>query len=89
MWVSTQDLPVGWTDEQQGGKYHLKRTEDDAHFGHNLGPHAWKRFLFPSSALLWKAQRSNGHFEILPLEQDRPRQLNPERRKAAPHVRDP
>jgi sulfhydrogenase subunit beta (sulfur reductase) len=86
--VSTEDLPVGWTDEQQGGKYHLKRREVDAHFGHNLGPHAWKRFLFPPSALLWKAQRSKGHFEILPLERDPPRQLTLSR-KAAPHVRDP
>jgi hypothetical protein len=43
--ASTEDLPVGWTDEQQGGKYHLKRREDDAYFGYNLGPHAWKKFL--------------------------------------------
>lgn len=71
--ASTEDLPVGWTDEQQGGKYHLKRREDDAYFGYNLGPHAWKKFLFPPSALLWKAQSSNGHFQILPLEQDPPR----------------
>jgi sulfhydrogenase subunit beta (sulfur reductase) len=34
--ASTLDLPVGWTDEQQGGKYHLKRREDDAYFGYGF-----------------------------------------------------
>ena len=63
---SEKDLPVGWTDEQQGGKYQLKRRSDNALFGYALGPHAWKKFLFPSSARLWQAQRGESDFQILP-----------------------
>lgn len=62
--TSEDDLPKGWTDEQQGGIYKLKRREDEALFGYNLGPHAWKKFLMPSLTRIWKAQRKNGHFEI-------------------------
>lgn len=40
---------MGWTDEQQGEKYHLRRREDDAYFGYNLGPHAWKSRRRPCS----------------------------------------
>ena len=27
------DLPVGWTDEQEAGRYRLRRRNDDALFG--------------------------------------------------------
>ena len=30
---SVKDLPAGWTDEQQGGKYQPKRRSDNAIFG--------------------------------------------------------
>ena len=70
---SVEDLPRGWTDEQEGGKYKLKHRADDALFGYTVGPHAWKKFLFPASARLWKAQRTNGNFRILPEEQNPPR----------------
>lgn len=65
---SLEDFPRGWTDEQQGGKYTLKRRGDEALFGYTLGPHAWKKYLFPANTRLWKAQRTNGHFQILPEE---------------------
>src|SRR5215831_21177632 len=59
---SVADLPIGWTDEQEGGTYRLKRRNDEARFGYNLGPQSWKRFLFPPSALLMKAQRTADGF---------------------------
>jgi len=62
---SAGDLPKGWTDEQQGGKYRLKRRVDGAVFGYAVGPHTWKKFLFPSSNVLWKARRTNGLFQII------------------------
>jgi len=70
---SLADLPQGWTDEQEGGKYRLKRRADDALFGYNVGPHAWKKFLFPAFTCLWKAQRTNGHFQILSEERKPPK----------------
>ena len=47
---SAADLPAGWTDEQDGGTYRLRRRDDEALFGHNAGPHSWKSFLFPPAA---------------------------------------
>lgn len=49
---SSADLPAGWTDEQDGGTYRLRRRGDEALFGYNVGPQSWKRHLFPPSSLL-------------------------------------
>ncbi len=39
------DLPAGWTDQQDAGRYRLERRSDQALFGYAVGPHSWKRFL--------------------------------------------
>lgn len=54
---TAQDLPIGWTDEQDPGRYRLKRRADNAYFGYNVGPHSWKQFLFPPKEKLWTAKR--------------------------------
>ncbi|HLJ98532.1 MAG TPA: 4Fe-4S dicluster domain-containing protein [Streptosporangiaceae bacterium] len=53
---SVADLPAGWTDEQEAGVYRLRRRDDLALFGYNVGPQAWKKFLFPASATLWRTE---------------------------------
>ena len=69
---SSDDLPHGWADEQDGGTYRLRRRDDDALFGYAVGPHSWKRFLFPPSELLWRARRSDDGFATeQPVEQRR------------------
>ncbi|MCI0528196.1 MAG: 4Fe-4S dicluster domain-containing protein [Nitrospira sp.] len=55
--ASTADLPVGWTDEQEGGTYRLKKRDDEALFGYVVGPHSWKKFLHPPVLRLWQAKR--------------------------------
>jgi ferredoxin len=62
--ASVDDLPAGWTDEQDGGSYRLRRRDDGALFGYAVGPHSWKRFLFPPSTLLWRANRDGDGMEI-------------------------
>jgi len=57
---SSADLPAGWTDEQDGGTYRLRRRDDDALFGYNVGPQSWKRQLFPPSSLLSRVRGDNG-----------------------------
>jgi len=47
------DLPAGWTDEQAPGHYRLTRRDDQALFGYAVGPHSWKRQLFPPRHRLW------------------------------------
>jgi sulfhydrogenase subunit beta (sulfur reductase) len=54
---SSADLPVGWTDEQDGGHYRLRRRDDEALFGYAVGPHAWKRYQLPPDQRLWSARR--------------------------------
>jgi ferredoxin len=54
---STADLPEGWTDEQEGGTYRLRRRDDGALFGFNVGPNSWKSHLFPATLRLWRSRR--------------------------------
>jgi ferredoxin len=64
--ASPADLPRGWTDEQQGGRYRLRRRDDEALFGYAVGPHSWKRFLYPPVQPLWQADRTQQGVEIVP-----------------------
>jgi len=61
---AAHDLPVGWTDEQEGGTYRLKRRNDAALFGYVVGPQSWKKFLHPPAVRLWQADRSGKTFQI-------------------------
>ncbi|MCL2430526.1 MAG: 4Fe-4S dicluster domain-containing protein, partial [Alphaproteobacteria bacterium] len=60
------DLPRGWTDEQDGGRYRVRRRGDDALFGYAVGPHSWKKFLHPPSRRLWSAERSERGVTVTP-----------------------
>jgi len=63
---SESDLPVGWTDRQEAGTYRLERRNDGALFGYNVGPHSWKKYLFPSRERLFTAHRTDASFSISP-----------------------
>ena len=63
--ASAAELPIGWTDEQDGGTYRLHRRDDAARFGYAVGPHSWKGVLFPSSLRLFRARR-DGSLELDP-----------------------
>jgi sulfhydrogenase subunit beta (sulfur reductase) len=69
------DLPIGWTDEQDGGHYRLRRRDDEALFGYNVGPHSWKRYQLPSEVRLWRARREQdgGLTELLETPREAPR----------------
>ena len=56
------DLPVGWVDEQQPGRYHLRQTREAHYFGYSVGPHSWKQFLHPPHLRLFSVERSNGNW---------------------------
>ena len=60
------DLPAGWTDRQDGGRYRLERRDDDALFGFAHGPQSWKRFLHPPVQTLWTAKKNGAGLEITP-----------------------
>jgi ferredoxin len=67
------DLPIGWTDRQEAGQYRLERRNDAALFGYNVGPHSWKKYLFPSRERLWTAVQREGTFEVQPEPVDETR----------------
>ena len=50
------DLPIGWQDEQSGGHYRLQLTGDESVFAYVVGPESWKKFLFPPTETLFKAE---------------------------------
>ncbi len=66
---TVDDLPIGWTDEQDGGKYRLKKRADAALFGYAVGPHSWKKFLQPPVLRLWRAKRDVDGFQVIPEEE--------------------
>ena len=63
------NLPVGWTDEQEAGRYRLRRrnnnNNDQALFGYVVGPQSWKKYLHPAAVRLLAAERSGQTFRIL------------------------
>jgi sulfhydrogenase subunit beta (sulfur reductase) len=63
---AASDLPEGWTDRQDGGIYRLERRKDAALFGYTVGPHSWKKFLFPPRTRLWQADRQPQGFTLRP-----------------------
>jgi ferredoxin len=64
--TKVEDLPVGWTDEQDGGTYRLKRRNDGMLFGYAVGPHSWKQYLFSSHLRLWQAERKGREITMRP-----------------------
>ncbi len=59
------DLPAGWTAEQERGRYRLKRRGDEALFGYSLPVQGLKRFLHPPDVRLTTAEGDNGAFRIV------------------------
>ena len=61
---TVKDLPAGWTDKQDGGRYSLARRSDGALFGYAVGPHSWKRFLWPPVQQLFRATREGDAVKV-------------------------
>jgi len=55
--ASAARLPAGVGQEQTNGRYRLRQRSDGALFGYTVGPHAWKKFLFPASLRLFGVTR--------------------------------
>jgi formate hydrogenlyase subunit 6/NADH:ubiquinone oxidoreductase subunit I len=62
------DLPIGWTDEQDGGHYRLRRRDDEALFGYAVGQHSWKKVLYPPRTTLIQVTKANGSLQFAQTE---------------------
>jgi ferredoxin len=56
--TSLADLPVGYQDEQSAGRYRIHGDRGDRYFSYVVGPHSWKRYLFPPHLTVARADRS-------------------------------
>ena len=70
---SVSNLPKGWMDIQEPALYRLKKREDEALFGYNVGPHSWKRFLFPPNVTLTEADRTDQGWQFSESKNDPPK----------------
>ena len=62
-------LPRGYVEVQAGGSYRLEAPTlggglSAAFFAHVVGPHTWKRYLFPPRQKLWRAIRGKKGFAV-------------------------
>jgi len=71
--TSIDDLPRGWTDVQEPGKYRLESREDQALFGYSVGPHSWKKNLFPPVSTLSVGERTEEGWQFREPEESTPR----------------
>ena len=72
--ASMQDLPRGYTSEQDAGHYRLIQTGDEEYFSLIPGPHTWKQFFFPPRSELSVFQRDAQRPNRWTVE---PRQVRP------------
>lgn len=68
--TSINQLPRGWTDEQSPGMYRLRQIGDDTWFGFVVGPHSWKKFLFPPREVLLNAEKTATGWSFVPRAGD-------------------
>jgi ferredoxin len=63
---SIEQLPIGYLDEQEGGKYRLVQTGSNQYFAHVVGPHSLKNYLFPAHTTLLESLHLKGKWQIRP-----------------------
>jgi ferredoxin len=60
-----EDLPVGWTDTQEAGTYRLVPRDDQALFGYVVGPHSFKKYLFPPRHTLFTLEKTSDGIKLV------------------------
>lgn len=71
--TNVSQLPQGWTEVQQPGQYRLQPRDDDAWFGFTVGPHSWKKYLFPPRETLVTVKPAAEGWSFIPPEATIPR----------------
>ncbi|MDD3287523.1 MAG: 4Fe-4S dicluster domain-containing protein [Alphaproteobacteria bacterium] len=69
---SPEDLPIGKSDEQEGGKYRLVDGTSGAYFEYVVGPTSWKKYLFPPRQKVLEAKREKDGFSIVESTEKEP-----------------
>jgi len=61
---SIQQLPKGYVDEQEAGRYRLVQTGEDTYFAYVVGPHSLKNYLFPPHTTVLETIRIKGKWQM-------------------------
>ena len=61
---SAEELPRGWIEEQEAGRYRLKRDPTNRYFAFTLGPQSWKKYLHPPNLCLYKTKKTDQGLEF-------------------------
>lgn len=62
--TSANQLPVGKVDEQAPASYRLGDHAEKTFFGFSVGPHSWKRYLFPPSFKIVSATKNGESIQL-------------------------
>ena len=62
--TSAEELPRGWRDHQEPGVYELEQEGGDDLFSYVVGPHSWKRYLYPPRLRLFRTTRTGKSFAV-------------------------
>jgi sulfhydrogenase subunit beta (sulfur reductase) len=71
---ASSELPAGWSDEQEAGRYRLHRSEGAALFDWTVGPSSPKCSLHPATVTLFHARRAGRDLELLDGDPPPPKQ---------------
>jgi len=63
------DLPLGWTAEQEPARYRLKQQQPQEYFAYGVPPQSWKRFLFQPQLKLFSIEKTDGKWLFKPAEE--------------------
>ncbi len=66
------ELPIGWKLEQSAGSSRLTRTHSNDYFACTVGPHSWKRYLFPPRCDLLTAHKNGEGWTFEPVPDQSP-----------------
>ncbi|WP_288129801.1 4Fe-4S dicluster domain-containing protein [Microbulbifer sp.] len=69
---SANDLPRGWSDEQEKGYYRVNQTDSGAYFGYAVGADSWKPLLQLPRRKVWEAHRQNNTLDIIEILDEPP-----------------
>lgn len=66
------ELPIGYSCQQDAGKYTLIQNGQKNYFDVATGPQSWKQYFFPPKIELMKFHKGNGNWSVVENEEDPP-----------------
>ncbi len=70
---SDTDLPVGWTEIRDAGRYRVERRNDGAVFGYAVGPDSFKKLFHVPVERLFRIERNGRRVGLVPEALESPR----------------